>query len=187
MLRANGKPSVVHFYPWLVIGSACQHPAYVLLFKQPPERRRPFSEVWKTLAEDQEIQTLFAGLLDGGLPGNVRVHLWGDQAGELRGGGAHGETAWRASPLSDHLHPGPGLSVQLGLAVHNYAQLRRYANYAFGPEVNIRIHRCTAPGWPAASSTGWSLTSYLRLCPKTSRVCCWAPRTPASLTACGSG
>ena len=31
--------------------------------------------------------------------------------------------------------------MQLGLAVNEYAHLRRYAK-AFGPEVNIRLHQC---------------------------------------------
>ena len=63
--------------PWIVTGSACQHPAYVLWYKQPPERRGPSPEVWKTLAEEQELQSLFAGLVDGGAPGNVGVRIWG--------------------------------------------------------------------------------------------------------------
>ena len=36
-----------------------------------------------------------------------------------------------------------GYPAQLGLAVDEYAQLRRYAQEAFGPEVPIRVHRCT--------------------------------------------
>ena len=36
-----------------------------------------------------------------------------------------------------------GQPAQLGLAVDKYAQLRRYAEEAFGSEVNIRVHRCT--------------------------------------------
>ena len=36
-----------------------------------------------------------------------------------------------------------GYPAQLSLAVDEYAQLRRYAREAFGPEVPIRVHRCT--------------------------------------------
>ena len=36
-----------------------------------------------------------------------------------------------------------GYPAQLGLAVDEYAQLRRYAREAFGPEAPIRVHRCT--------------------------------------------
>ena len=54
VMRASGKARGVHFRPWIVTGAACQHPAYVLWFKQPPERRGPSPEVWKTLAEDGE-------------------------------------------------------------------------------------------------------------------------------------
>ena len=66
-----------HLRPWIVRGSTCEHPAYVLWYKQLPERRRPSMEVWKTLAEDQELQTLFAAVVDVGAPGNVGVRIWG--------------------------------------------------------------------------------------------------------------
>ena len=36
-----------------------------------------------------------------------------------------------------------GYPSQLGVAVDEYAQLRRYAKEAFGSEVTIRVHRCT--------------------------------------------
>jgi hypothetical protein len=36
-----------------------------------------------------------------------------------------------------------GYPAQLGLAVDEYAQLRRYAQEAFRLEVPIRVHRCT--------------------------------------------
>ena len=52
VMRGIGKARGVHFWPWIVTGSACQHPAYVLWFKQPPEHRGPSPEVWETLAED---------------------------------------------------------------------------------------------------------------------------------------
>ena len=58
-------------------GSAYQHPAYVLWYKQPPERRGPSPEVWKTLAKDEELGTLFAGPVDGGALGNVGVRVCG--------------------------------------------------------------------------------------------------------------
>ena len=78
VLRASGKARGVHFRPRIVNGSACQHPAYVLWYKQPPERRGSSPEVWKTLAEDQELQAgWFAGLVDRGAPGNLGVCLWG--------------------------------------------------------------------------------------------------------------
>ena len=35
-----------------------------------------------------------------------------------------------------------GYLAQLGLAVDEYAQLRRYAKEAFGSKVNIHVHRC---------------------------------------------
>ena len=36
-----------------------------------------------------------------------------------------------------------GYPAQVGLAVDEYAQLRRYAQEAFGPVVPIHVHRCT--------------------------------------------
>ena len=50
--RASIKGRGLHFRPWIVTGVACHHPAYVMWYKQPPERRGPSPEVWKTLAED---------------------------------------------------------------------------------------------------------------------------------------
>ena len=41
VLRANGKAWGVHFVPWIVTSSACQHPEHVLWYKQPLERRGP--------------------------------------------------------------------------------------------------------------------------------------------------
>ena len=58
VMRAGGKARGVHFRPWIVTGAICQHPAFVLWYKQPPERRGPSLEVWKTLAEDQELQSI---------------------------------------------------------------------------------------------------------------------------------
>ena len=55
VMRASGKARGIHFRPWIVMGAVCQHPAYMLWYKQPPERRRPSSEVWKALAEGQEL------------------------------------------------------------------------------------------------------------------------------------
>ena len=52
VMRASGKARGVHFRPSIVTGAAYQHPAFVLWFKPPPERRGPSPEVWKTLAED---------------------------------------------------------------------------------------------------------------------------------------
>ena len=61
VMRASGKARGAHFQPWIVTGAACQHPAFVLWYKQPPERRGPSPEVSKTLAEDQELHAIFAG------------------------------------------------------------------------------------------------------------------------------
>ena len=36
-----------------------------------------------------------------------------------------------------------GYLAQLGLALDEYGHLQRYAEEAFGPEVPIRVHRCT--------------------------------------------
>ena len=143
VMRASGKARGVHFRPWIVTGAACHHPAYVLWFKQPPERRGPSPEVWKTLAEDGELRSMFAGLVDGGAPGNVGVRVWGAKSADPK------VVAHIANPLGA---PAPaqttsvrvgGYPAQLGLAVDEYAQLRRYAREAFGPEAPIRVHRCT--------------------------------------------
>ena len=41
VMRNSGKARGVHFRPWIVTGAACQHSAFVLWYKQPPERRGP--------------------------------------------------------------------------------------------------------------------------------------------------
>ena len=41
VMRATGKARGVHFWPWIVMGAACQHPTYVLWYKQPPEHPGP--------------------------------------------------------------------------------------------------------------------------------------------------
>ena len=75
VVRASCKARGVHFRPWIVTGSACQHAAYVLWYRQPPERRGLSPEVWTTLATDQELHTLFVGLVDGGAPGNMGMRI----------------------------------------------------------------------------------------------------------------
>ena len=41
VMRASGKARGLHFRPWIVTGAACQHPAFVLWYKQRPERAGP--------------------------------------------------------------------------------------------------------------------------------------------------
>ena len=142
-MRASGKARGVHFRAWLIIGAACQHPAYVLWYKQPLERRGRFLDVLKTPAEDRELQSLFAGRVDGATTGNVRVRICGPPPCEPHGGGAHRQPTGRTGPVTDNFCAGPGLPPQLGLAVDEYAQLGRYAKEAFRSEVNFRVHRCT--------------------------------------------
>ena len=52
VMRLSGKARGVRFRPWIVTGAACQHPAFMLWNKRPPEHRRPSRDVCKTLAED---------------------------------------------------------------------------------------------------------------------------------------
>ena len=86
---------------------------------------------------------MFAGLVDGGAPGNVGVRVWGTKPADpkvvapiagLLGAPALTQTTFVRVR---------GYPAQLGLAVDKYAQLRRYAQEAFGLEVTIRVHRCT--------------------------------------------
>ena len=55
VMRASGKARGAHFRQWIDTGAACQHHAYVLWYKQPPQRCGPSPEVWKTLAKDQKL------------------------------------------------------------------------------------------------------------------------------------
>ena len=98
-------------------------------------------EVWKTLAEDHELQTLFPGLSGQGAPG-----LWGTKPANPQW--------WLTLPTfcarwpRRRLPPSGsgatrGYPAPLGLAVYDHAQLQRYTKDAFGSEVNICVHRCT--------------------------------------------
>ena len=84
---------------------------------------------------------MFAGLVDRGAPGNVGIRVWGAKPAGPK------VVAHIGNPLGA---PAPaqttsvrGYPAQLGLAVDEYAKLRRYAQEAFGPEVPVRVHRCT--------------------------------------------
>ena len=143
VMRASGKARGVHFRPWIVTGAACQHPAYVLWFKQPPECRGPSPEVWKALAEDEELRPMFAGLVDGGAPGNVGVRVWGAKPADPKVVTHIANLLGAPAPAQTTSVRVRGYPAQLGLAVDKYAQLRRYAREAFGPEAPIRVHRCT--------------------------------------------
>ena len=142
-MRASGKARGVHFRPWILTGAACQHPAYVLWFKQPPERRGPSPDVWKTLAEDGELSSIFAGLVDGGAPGNVEVRVWGAKPADPKVVAHIANLLGAPAPAQTTSVRVRGYPAQLGLAMDEYAQLRRFAREAFGPDVPIRVHRCT--------------------------------------------
>ena len=125
VMRAKSKARGVHFRPW--IGASCQHPTFVLWFKQPPERRGPSPEVWSTLAKNWELHSMFADLLDGCSPGNVGVRVWGAKP-------AGPKVVAHIATLLGAPAPAPTTSVRVrgypaqpGLAVDEYAQLRRYA------------------------------------------------------------
>ena len=143
VMRASGKDRGVHFRPWIVTGAACQHPGYVLWFKQPPERRGPSPEVWKTLAEDGELRSMFAGLVHGGAPGNAAVRVWGAKPADPKVVAHIANLMGAPAPAQTTSVRVRGYPAQLGLAADEYAQLRRYAREAFGPEAPIRVHRCT--------------------------------------------
>ena len=142
VMRASGKARGVHFRPWIVTGAACQHPVFVLWFKQPPERRGTSAEVWKTLAEDQGLHSMFAQLVDGGAPGNVGVRVWGAKPADPKVVAHIANLLGAPTPSQTTSVRVRGYPAQLGLAVDEYAWLRRYAWEAFGPEVPIRVHRC---------------------------------------------
>ena len=83
---------------------------------------------------------MFAGLVDGDAPGKVGVQVWGTKPADPKVvahiAGLLGAPA-SAQTTSVRVQ---GYPAQLGLAVDEYAQLRRYAQDAFGPEVPIRVH-----------------------------------------------
>ena len=142
-MHASGKAGGIHFRPWIVTGAACQQPAFVLWYQQPPERRGPSPEVWKTLAEDQELHSMFAGLVDGGAPCNAGVRMWKAKPADPKVVADIAGLLGTPAPAQITSVRVRGYPAQLGLALDEYVQLRRYAREAFGPEVPIRVHRST--------------------------------------------
>ena len=98
----------------------------MLWFKQPPERRGPSPEVWKTLAEDRELRSMFAGLLDGGAPSNVGVCVSGAKPAEPKVVAHIANLLGAQAPAQATYVRVRGYAAQVGLAVDEYAQLRRY-------------------------------------------------------------
>ena len=86
---------------------------------------------------------MFAGLVDGGAPGNVGVRIWGAKPADPKVVAHIASLLGAPAPAQTTSVRVRGYPAQLGLVVDEYAQLRRYAQEAFGPEVPIRIHHCT--------------------------------------------
>ena len=85
---------------------------------------------------------MFAGLLDGGAPGNVGVRVWGAKPADPKVVALIANLLGAPAPAQPTSVRVRGYPAQLGLAVDEYAQLRRWAQEAFGSEVPIRVHRC---------------------------------------------
>ena len=85
---------------------------------------------------------MFAGLVDSGAPGNVGVCFWGAKPADPKVVPHIANMLGAPAPVQTTPVRVRGYPAQLGLAVDEYAQLRRYAQGAFGPEVPIRVHRC---------------------------------------------
>ena len=101
--------------------------------------------------------------MGGGVPSNFGVLLWGTKSAQL-------EIVVHIAGLLGTLAPAQatsvrfrGFPVSLALAVHNYAQLRRFTSEAFGRDVAIRAQHCTQE---AHNSSAWTL----RACLRTGRV-----------------
>ena len=83
------------------------------------------------------------GLVDGGTPGDVGVRVWGAKPGDPKVVAHIANLLGAPVPAQTTSVRVHGYPAQLGLAMYKYAQLRRYAQEAFGPEVPIRVQRCT--------------------------------------------
>ena len=79
----------------------------------------------------------------GGAPGNVGVRLWGTKLSSPAVVAHIANLLGVPAPSQTTSVRLRGYPAQLGLAVDDYAQLRRYAKEAFGADVNIRVHRST--------------------------------------------
>ena len=86
---------------------------------------------------------MFAGLVDGGAPGNVGVRMWGAKPADPKVVAHIANLLGAPAPAQTTSVQVRGYPAQLGLALDEYAQLRRYAQEAFGPVVPNCVHRCT--------------------------------------------
>ena len=86
---------------------------------------------------------MFPGSVDGGGPGNVGVRVWGAKAAGPKVPAHIASLLGAPAPAQTMSVRVRGNPAQLDLALDEYAQLRRYAQEAFGPEAPICVHRCT--------------------------------------------
>ena len=86
---------------------------------------------------------MFAGLVDGGAPGNVGVRVSGAKLADPKVVAHIANLLGAPAPAQTTSVRVRGYPAQLGLAPDENAHLRRYAQEAFGPKVPIRVHRCT--------------------------------------------
>ena len=86
---------------------------------------------------------MFTGLVDGGARGNPGVRVWGAKPADPKVVAHIANLLGAPAPALTTSVLVRGYSTPLGLAVDEYAQLWRYAQEAFRPDVPIRVHRCT--------------------------------------------
>ena len=83
VLRASGRVREVLYRPWATSANDYPHPAHVVRFERPPQRRAPLPEAWKELAADEAVSRHFPSLVEGGSAGRIGVRVWGPGPSDL--------------------------------------------------------------------------------------------------------
>ena len=81
-LRDNGRTKGIQQRLSATPASEYPHMAHIVWMNQPRERRCLVLGVQTTLMVDDDLQPLFAGLVEGDSPGRINIRLWGNKPRE---------------------------------------------------------------------------------------------------------
>ena len=143
VLRASGRVRGMLYRPWATFGEDYPHPAHVMRFERPPERRGPLPEAWKEWAADEAFSRHFARLVEAGSAGGIGVRAW--SPGPLDPDVAAAAAHILGAPVPERVTwvRIQGYPAAVALSTDDYAQLRRAAAEVFRDRVPIRVRRCT--------------------------------------------
>ena len=143
VLCTSGRVRGVLYRHWARSGEEYPHPAHVVCFERPSERRGPLPEAWKELAADEAFSRHFAGLVEGGSARRIGVRVWGPGPSDPNVAAAAARVL--GAPVPERVTSVRiwGCPAAVALSTDDYAQLRRAAAEVFGDRVPIRVRRCS--------------------------------------------